>query len=290
MLQKTDVVVRSFQAGKNSETFNSQRFIEGVARPIGRILASEHVSSVIVVTCGEGVYAEMPTNGMLPTIVALEEYFKKEILAGRLIPHVCTSWGLNAGSATALNEGSRIALRHNAQFIMNWSPELSVTPDTIAQAFAHIERHSLDACGFLRSHWYMKLQWMVPQNTGAIWSARVVRNIGRFAEACNGDGQTTVETEGFGEAPLAGMEDFEAILRLFKAALQSRQPFPRLGMVCRAQPCFWDLSRKETGEYADKMKKIARQVSVMEAYAHHAFPDQPFEDTLATVMSHTYFD
>ena len=96
-----------------------------------------------------------------------------------------------------------------------------------------------------------------------------------------------VATEEFGEVALAGMEDYEAILRFHKLC-----GGPRLGMICRAHPLPWDLSLKKPGtpEYEDNLKKIARQWEVMKAYTTRHFPDEPFEGVFMRIMSQMHFD
>lgn len=176
---------------------------------------------------------------------------------------------------------------------MNWSSELKVTSAHISKALDHIERHLLDVCGFLRSLcWLRPTQWMVPQNTGAIWNANLLQSIGGFSPECNGDGKTTVHTEAFGKVPLAGMEDMHAIIRMFSVALAQGNDLPRLGMVCMAEPIFWDLSLKKPGtrEYDDNMKKIARQAEVARVYAKNIFPDKSPEETFLMIMSQMHID
>lgn len=293
MSHEFDVVTRLFQAGKTWQDYDVEKFEKGFVVAAQELLRSPNIAHLIVVTCGEGKYSEKVVDGKTPTIEAICHTFPSEIASGRVITHVCDNWGLNAGSATALNDGLRLARQNGAELVMNWSSELKVTPAHISRALDHIERHSLDVCSFLRSLcWLRPTQWMVPQNTGAIWNVRLLESVGGFSFECNGDGKTTIHTEAFGEVPLAGMEDMHAIMRMFFIALaQGKQP-PRLGMVCRAEPIFWDLSLKKPGtrEYDDNMKKIARQAEVVKAYARNIFPDKSFDEVFMWLMSHMHID
>jgi hypothetical protein len=292
MNQDIAVITRSFQRGAKLDSgFDQGRFYKSVVAPIVEVLKSNRVSLLTIVTCGggdSGKYAEEVVDGETPTTRAVQTMFPAEVKSGRIKTVVCMNWGLNAGSATALNEGLTMASFAGVPYIMNWSPELKVHAEHLAMALGHMERHALDVCGFLRSlHWF-KPQWQVPQNTGAIWRTDRLKNVDGFSEYCNGDGKTVVKTSEYGDVSLAGMEDYEAILRMHKADSSG----PRLGMTCRASPLPWDLANKKAGtaEYDDNMKKIARQWEVMKAYTAQHFSDEPFEGVFMRVMGQMQFD
>lgn len=293
-MKKLFVVTRSFQSGKDSETFDQGKFETGLVAAIQGLLDSQKVSGLIILTPKDGKYAEIATkDGLMPTQQAIENEFPAEVASEGIIVQQCPEWGLNAGSASALTFGMHIALSRGAQFIMNWSPELKVLPEHIDMAFRHIEHHNLQVCGFLRSNFEARpRQWMVPQNTGAIWDAEFLHNLGGFSSECNGDGVTTVKTEKFGDVPLAGMEDMHAILRAFKHAVDEDRELPKLGMVCRQNPIFWDLSLKKPGteEYDNNMKKIERQGEVFKAYAANIFPDKTWDKVTDMIFDQMHID
>jgi hypothetical protein len=292
MSQKLVVVTRKLQMGASVDTFDWEKFVLGAVGPFQSILKSDDVDHMVVETCGEGPYAEVMVNGKTPTMLALEGFFKDEIESGRLIPRVCMDWGRNAGSATALNDGLKIARDLGAELVMNWSPEFGVTPEHIILALSHMKQHHLDVCGMLRMRWWSKPQWIVPQNTGAIWNVEMLKigDMDGFSRVCNGDGKTTVKIDAFGEVPLAGMEDFEAILRLFSSAYEKGKELPRLGMICRSDPIFWDLTLKKPGtpEYDDQLKKVLRQFEVMKAYAARISPGKHFDVIFEEIMMRTW--
>lgn len=185
---------------------------------------------------------------------------------------VSNSWGLNAGSATAVNEGIAVARRHDADLIMVWSPEIDLSGHMITEMLGHMDSHSLRLVGYMRSRWYQRLQWTFAQNTCAIWDDSLLREIGDMNPSCNGAAGVTVSTIECGNVLLAGMEDMDAYLR---ASAQAGE-FIRWGCVGMRHPATWNLALKKPGtrEYDDLIKKIARQGHVMDAYARTYFPDR----------------
>lgn len=290
------VVTRLFQAKKDANSYDRKKFAE-VAVPYRTILKSSTVASLIVVVAGGGPFAEVPDNdGILPTIQVLNEEFRTEILSGRVRSVRCDNWGPNVGSPFALNAGMDAARADGARFIMNWSPELDITPEWIAVGHAHMESRGLDACGFVREGWFNNTkQYLVPQNTGVIYRAALLDLVQGFDAYTSGEhGETlNVTVDGVDVAvPIAGMEDYYYILELMKV-----MPYLRLGMVGRSSPLPWNVWKKLAEwkinnplEYARQTQKIARQPLVMDVYAKRLFPDRNPEDVTSEVMRRIALD
>ncbi len=304
---KTSVfaTTRSFQGGATFATFNVEKFNKGVVLPIKKLLdsAPPEFRGIAVVSCGEhgSKYAEEvrlegnanwnptmndedPSNSWFatPTIHYLHEAFPKEIAAGLVVPILCRDWGLNAGSATAINAGIAVARERDASDTLVWSPEINLDGFMLKAMLSHKERNALKLVGYMRSNWFLRLQWQFAQNTCALWDLETLKAIGDMNPDCNGDGITVVSTPEFGDVALAGMEDFEAYLR----ASRHQGEFLRWGNAGVSSPADWDLSLKEPGtpEYDNNAKKIARQGLVMNEYARRIFPEYTLSELYRQVM------
>lgn len=269
------IIARSFQKGKTVDTVDMASFQKHVDAFRG-VLNCSNVDRLIVVTCGEGKFSEIPdTAGLYPTVKLLAETFPEEVKSGRLIVHVCMNWGNNPGSGEALNDGLKIAQQKGSKYVLNWSPEMECTQDLIGEAIAYAEKKSLVVVGGLRQNWWEKPQWKVPQNTLALWRVDVLCRIGGFAPECNGTGET-VETAEFGAVPLAGMEDFHALLRIMRD-----EPNFDWGMIKKDPPLRWDTNFEPGSEREQNhLKKVARQYIVMKRYAEMVFPGVAFGDVM----------
>ena len=282
---------RSFQGGATFDTFDEEKFKRGVVAPITKLLstAPPEFTGIAVVSCAEvgSKYAEEVREGVTPTVYHLRHAFPDEVKSGRVVPVLCTSWGLNAGSATAINDGIAIARHHGADDVLVWSPEIDLDGFMVSAMLAHMDNHALSSVGYWRSRWYTRYQWMFAQNTCAIWDLDTLKAVGDFNPACNGDGKTMVKTSEFGDVPLAGMEDFEAYLR---ACRHFMEPV-RWGMIGNRSVAAWDLALKKPGspEYDNNEKKIARQRLVMEAYAKGLYPHLDPIEVIDMVMATAHF-
>lgn len=291
-MNKIVAVIRSFQAGagKGEKAFDSDEFMVH-ANGVRTLLDSGVVSSVVVVGNAEAgnPLAELPTNadGKIPTISALECMFPTEIKEGRVIPQTCLDWGNNPGSARALTMGRSVAHAHGAAWVLNWSPQLALSASNIMEAMKHAEQRSLDVVGVLRQRWWERAQWMVAQNTGALWRmSPALMEAGEKAHRCDGTGET-IYIEEFGEVSVAGMDDFYTMLCMVK---QNPEGF-RWGMVCRANPLFWDTNFKHGSERERKhLAKVARQYRVMQAWAEEVFPELPFYATMGVLFARYHQD
>ncbi len=284
-------VTRSFQPGASFANFNRTKCQQGLIKPIRKLLdtAPSSLESIVVVSCSDtgSRFSEEVREGRTPTIQCLMEAFPGEILSGRITPVLCENWGLNAGSATAINAGLSVAFEREVKQVLVWSPEIDLDGHMVTEMIEHHARYGLELTGYFRKGWWMRAQWMFAQNTIALWNAELLMALDGFSPACNGDGTTTVTTRDFGDVPLAGMEDIEAYFR----AAQHRGSFPRWGMVGKRHPRRWDLARKLPGteEYDNNTKKIARQGHVIEAWAKRHFPGQHVNEVLANVMRASEF-
>lgn len=287
----TLVVTRSFQGGATFDTFNNKKCDEGLIAPMRYLLgtAPKEISGIVVVTCTEkgSKHAEEVRDHQTPTTSRVVEAFTAEVEVGRVIPVQCQNWGLNAGSATAINAGIEIAEMLGVDRVLVWSPEIRLDGFMVTEMLEHQARYNLDLVGYFRNRWWQRQQWMFAQNTCALWDLTLLKELNGFNPECNGDGKTVVNTIEHGDVPLAGMEDIEAYFR----AARISGAFPRWGMVGQRHPAIWNLALKKPGtdEYDNNMKKIARQGEVIKAYAQRYFPDYDVVEVLEGVMAASVF-
>ncbi len=80
----------------------------------------------------------------------------------------------------------------------------------------------------------------------------------------------------FGEVPVAGMEDFHAILKMLR-----QNDKLRWGMIGRASPLKWDVDFSHGSEREkNHLIKVARQYAVMKEWAGDIFPNLSFENVM----------
>ena len=289
-MEKVIVVTRSFQTGvgEGGKSFNTEMFVQGVALPIRRLLKDDVVGNIVVIVNGEqgNRLAEIPNNqGITPTMTALRDYFP-EVASGRILVSLCTNWGPNPGSAIALNDGLKIAQKQkDIKYVLNWSPEIEMDGTRIGQGLSHAERHNLSVVGYLRQNWWERHQWNVAKNTACLWDIKTLSAVNGFALECNGTDRT-IQTKEYGDVPVAGMEDFHAMLRMMKQFQELRW-----GMVGRAEPLFWDTNFEPGSErLLNHLKKIARQYQVMQIYAKDIFPELSFNHVMERLFSSYHLD
>ncbi len=291
-MEQTVAIARTFQRGAGAEgnDFDLRQFQGHVVRPIRRILEAESIQAVVVVSNGTpkdkpgGHLAEVvDDDGMTPTMRALSEAFPSEIKIGRVISHLCRKWGANPGSAKALNEGAGIARKLGSRSIFSWSPEIEVSSNQIASALAFALERKLQVVGLLRENWWRKIQWQLPQNTVAFWNLNALLQIGDFSEWCQDTGRT-LEIEGFGTVPLAGLEEFNALFRLLKFDNDFRW-----GMACGAEPLRWETEFFDPKRRLDHEKKVARQGIVTEVYMQDIFPELPISKVMHMLFSRYHY-
>jgi hypothetical protein len=284
--QTVFAVTRSFQGKATFDTFDKEKFEKGLCRPIKKLLATAppEFGGIAVISCGEpgSKYAEEVRDGITPTMHYLSKAFINEIADGIVVPQLCTNWGLNPGSGTAINEGLAIANENKADKLLVWSPEIDLSGHMLTEMLNHMDQHALSLVGYMRNRWYLRLQWTFAQNTCAVWDINLLNSVGGMNPSCNGDGVTTVATPEYGDVPLAGMEDMEAY---FRASAELGE-FVRWGAVGMRHPAIWSLALKVPGtqEHDDNLKKIARQGLVMDEYAKHIFPDREPIDVYDQMM------
>lgn len=289
-MDKVAVVARSFQAGtgQGGKPFDKEIFERLVASPISQLLKSQIVRNIIVVVNTEpgNKLAEIASNGVSPTKQALSDRFPAETGPNKMIVTGCENWGPNPGSAIALNKGLEIAENlPEIKWLLNWSPEIEMDGSRIELCLAHAERYNLSVVGFLRQSWWEKPQWHVAQNTASLWNITTLSGVNGFSAECNGTGKV-VKTAEYGDVPLAGMEDFHAMLKILK-----KNGTLRWGMVGRAEPLFWDTDFPAGSErLANHLKKVARQDQVMQAWANDIFPEMTFKKVMDKLFSTCYFD
>jgi len=276
-VKSVTVVTRSFQGRATDESFDKAKFKKVFVEPISRLIRGGpyHLKKIMVVSAADPSSPAgevVGDDGKTPTMRAVEEFFPDEIASGRVATIACSNWGLNFGSATALNAGLEHAVSEGSDAVLMWSPEIQLTGHRVSLMIDHMEQFGLSLCGYAREGWTERKQWTFVQNTIALWRIQTLTEIGGFDSSCNGDGKTTVATKEFGSVPLAGMEDYHAYLR----ASSRRGEMLRWGFVGVSDPAFWDISAKLPGteEWLKNEQKVARQTLVMEEWARQIFPDR----------------
>lgn len=265
---KVSVVSRLFQAGTTVRSYDQTKFLIA-AEAFKKILVSDDVERLIVVTnteAGNKLAEAVDADGVAPTVRAIRQEFTNE--GDRVIAIQYDHWGKNPGSAMAVTYGCQEAIRQGAKdLIMPWSSELAVTPSQIARAIAFLESRGLDIVGFHRQGWFHKLQYHVFQNTGAIYRLKTLVDNDYFSADCDGNAGRTIEIPQFGSVPLAGMDDFDFLLR----ALKNTDSI-RWGMVCREAPLPWNVNFEPGSQRAlQHNQKVARQEAVMYQYIADIF-------------------
>lgn len=290
-MEKVAVVTRSFQSGA---AFYQSLFDEKVAVPIRKLLRYDDVvEGLVVVVNGEAgnpLAEVVDVEGESSTTRALKHAFAQEYAQGRLQIILARQWGSNPGSATALNAGVDFAKQQwEAQWILAWSTEIALNGYRIAEALNAAHRHDLAVVGFLRERWWEKPQWIVAQNTATLWRTGLLSKLNGFDPACNGD-ERMLEVPDFGKVPLAGMEDFHALLRIMAQTLESGRPF-RWGMSGKSAPLRWDTSFTPGSQRARlHAQKVARQYLVMEAWAKQLFPQHSFAQVLEMLFARLHIE
>ncbi|HLC44951.1 MAG TPA: hypothetical protein VJK50_03865 [Patescibacteria group bacterium] len=276
-------------AGVDNEIFNWSKFDEVHAKPIRHLLRQEVVSGIVVAVNGEvgNPMAELQDkNKMTPTMLAFAGAFPDEIKQGKLIVRLCEQWGPNPGSASALNLGAQVAREEfEARWVMNWSPEFKLNVFKIFHALHFAESTGRSVVGVLRQYWWQKTQWNVPQNTACLWDLAMLLGVNGFSEQCNGIAEDTIPTfvPQLGEmvdAPVAGMEDYHAMLRMMEADPNDDDPKFKWGMIGVEDPSEWVVAHDDPKAMRDHYIKMARQEKVMEVWAQRVFPKCPTHETL----------
>ncbi|MBU0597448.1 hypothetical protein KKF61_00450 [Patescibacteria group bacterium] len=267
----TDVIIRTFKTGagprKKPPPDEHIRYRDQIAEAIKRIKDSVFVRHVYVVVNGDpdSPLAEIPyADGSTYTTRLIRQLF----------PHsnvrtlVCTEWGMNPGSDSALNQAIYTIKNSgdHPRWVLMLSKEIQMNELILHEAILLNDRHDLVVCGFFRQNWWERYQWQMVQNTAALWDFKTLIKFDGFDHRCNGTGET-IEVDGI-NVPLAGMEDFHLLLRI--QAVRGRSY--RWGMVMKTEPLTWDLSRKNLAEMTLHNIKVARQAAVMHRWADEIMP------------------
>ncbi len=286
ILKVVTCIVRSFQAGtgENGKLFDEYLFEKKVQNPIRRLFQTTKtvIGDLIILVnteIGNPLAEIIDSNGKTPTQIAFEKSFPNEITSGKIVVHLCKKWGDNPGSATALNTGLEIANNNNAKWVLIWSPEIDLDGDYVETALEYAKEKNLAVVGVLRERHWERPQWKVPQNTVALWNLKTLLSVKGFSESCNGVGKKVLTKE-FGEVPLAGMEDFHAMLKLLS---NDNDPF-NWGVIGRKKPLKWNVDFGGERERRH-LEKVARQYAVMEAWANEIFPNIQFEKIMDNLFS-----
>lgn len=206
-------------------------------------------------------HAEIPDeHGTYPSEHYLKKHFDAEISSGLVEIVMAHTWGSNAGSAQALTLGARIARASGHEYLLNWSPELKISHSDVCNAIEIIDQHAHSVVGFLRRHWWSKMQWGVVQNTGCIWKLRELEAVGYFDSFCD-NVTKEVDIEEFGLTPLMGMEDFHSMLKMDRD-----DPDFTWGMVNSSNPIRWNVVSTSANRLKSNKQKIARQEQVIRYY------------------------
>ena len=274
-MSKVVTVSRTFQSktGTGGKEFDWQYFSKIVAHQISSLLELKTTEGIVIVVNGDlknPLSEIIDNNGKTPSIVAMEKTFPEEIASGQIVVQLCENWGYSL----ALNKGIEVARdRFNTELILTLSPEIEIVGIELDKAIKSMTEKKLSVLGFQREG------WQVPRNTIALWELDALEKIGGFSLQCDDIGKTVLIPK-FGEVPLAGMEDFYALLEMLKL-------FPdfRWGMFGNSLEWKVDFPEGSEREYRHLMK-VARQEAVMKEYAKWIFPDLPYEQVMKALSDH----
>jgi hypothetical protein len=286
-MEQVIVVTRTFQAGAgfdDGQEFNMDEFRKKLAEPLKQLTWAKNIKTIIIMVNAEkdNPLAELADEkGITPSESAIKKVLGTAVLTKKIIVKACANWGKNPGSATALNEGLALAQSIlKTGFVLNWSPEIEMNDLLVERGLIQAKSHNLAVVGFLRESWWEKPQWQIPQNTATLWDIEQLLAVGGFDKDCNGTGRT-VRTEEYGPVPLAGAEDFHALLRMLKEL-----PVLRWGMVGKNEPLKWETDFLPGSEREKRhLQKVARQYQVMETWAKEIFPELTFRQVMEKLFS-----
>ncbi len=209
----------------------------------------------------------------------------------KLIVQPIKNWGKNPGSAAALNEAASVLfyrlgrLPNKKDVLFNVSVESGVNQQQIVQATVNglWKNENLAVVGISRvvfmgeteedralADQFQKrfqrpgrLQYRVPQNTGAFWRADLLRLAGGFRTECDFSGQT-ISIDGK-KVPAAGMEDFLTLCYLVMNGFN--------WSMIKKYPMIWDLSdiKKDPERWQLSINKFERQEKTMELWTKKFF-------------------
>lgn len=283
-LEKINIIIRSYQAGADDNSFDVKFFEDRLVKNIKNLLNyPEIINSIVVVTNGEEgnpLAEKIIADNVTPTVKNLEKFFPQEVKAGIIVPFISKIWGKNPGSGDALNQGLEI-LKDKCKWVLMLSAEIEIDGYKIMSAINFARERDLSVVGFMRTLWWERPQWNVGQNTACLWNIDTLRDIGGFDKNCDG-GDETVKTPEYGEVPLAGMEDFHAMIRL----MGKYEDEFRWGMIGRFAPLKWN-TQFEPGSERERnhQVKVARQYVVIRRYVEKTFPDIKFEEVMEKFFS-----
>ena len=279
-----NVVVRLFQAGvgENRNIFDLNLYKEKVETPLEKMLSSgkNFIGAMYIsinAEAGNTLAEHIGADNKTPTGRAIEESFPKEIKSGKIVIHYCFKWGNNAGSATAINDIINIIEECNCKYLVIWSPEFDLDGEKIKKGIDFAEKNDLSIVGYKRPNPTNLTQYMVPQNTGALYLfSDLIRYTEGFSPRCNGTGMKIL-IEGLGEVAVAGADHFHTLLTSMK-----NNPNFKWGMLEKEV----NLDKDFKGErLLLQVRRESRQLAVMKIWAKEIYPDKSFKDVMKLVFS-----
>lgn len=283
-IEKINIMIRSFQSGADEDSFDFKFFEDRLVKNIKNLLNyPEIINKIIVITNGEEgnpLAEKIIGDNLTPTVKNLKKVFPQEVESGLIVPFISMSWGNNPGSGDALNQGLK-TIDDECKWILMLSAEMDIDGYKIMSAINFARERDLSVVGFMRNLWWERPQWNVGQNTACLWNINTIRDAGGFDKNCD-KGEEKVKTAEYGEVPLAGMEDFHAMLRLMN---KYGDEF-RWGMIGRFAPLKWN-TQFEPGSERERNHqiKVARQYIVIRRYVEKIFPDMKFEEVMEKFFS-----
>lgn len=284
--QPVDVVIRSFKAGigyqkpkLDQKTFD--KYQQSLIESIANVRHCPHIRTIYVVTNGDSnspLAESVYPDGSTPTTkIVLQNFARRKV-----VPVVCTNWGLNAGSCNAINTAIQYIDRDEPEprWLLVLSKEMDMNPSYLHEALRAANEYNLFACGFFRQNHFDRAQWGLAQNTACLWDWKILREIGGFDQRCDGRHDEFLTIDGQ-EILLAGMDDFYTQLKIMKKYDFSL----RWGMVLNEYPLIWNLTAKSLDEMRRHDEKVARQEEVMKRWAAEIFPDSTYRTIINRFFS-----
>ena len=272
------MVLRKFQGGAGrTKEWSVSAFERDVKDPIKRMTSTAPPSlrQIVVVSCGDPtspLSEAVADDGTTPMMRAVKEAFPEEVERDFIKVVLDTSWGKNAGSASALNAGWRATDDGVNNTVLSWNPDFHLPGHILACGMEHMHRYNLALCGFYRKRWFERFQWGTFQNTATLYDMELLREHGGFSTRCDGNEGETISI-GDTKVRLMGMDDFYFYLTILK---NTGKILP-WGMYGVMTPSNWETDFPDDDrKQADFNEKVSRQLVVMRAWANEIFPDVPF--------------
>ena len=254
------LITRTFQPIKEIKDYDEKKFLETFVEPLKKLINNtKSINQIIIVLNGDtnSKYSEKADeNGNLPSQIAFNK-IKNEINKNIDIKIViCKNWGLNQGSASALNDALNTIKDTDIDdgYFFIWSSGMNITAEQFENSLKIVDEDKIDVMGYLRDGFMNNYAWRVPQNTACFWKKDKLIEF-KFSKECDGKENVNINIDGQ-NILLAGMEDYYTLIKMFY-----KYPELKVAMIGKNNPIYWNNPNTQ-----DNINKVLRQEKVMDKY------------------------